>query len=171
MPKFDLVVSTEVLRTARVMQLEGIFEVAPTLRSELRWKGELPIEGREWSIGMIVGPSGSGKSTLARQVFQKELVNGFEWHPDKSILDAFPADMSIKQITGLLSRVGFSSPPSWLRPFRCLSNGEQFRVTLARAMSLREAIASHGSQKRQDQTKAARARAEKLSAIASLVKP
>src|SRR6185437_13119306 len=33
-----------------------------------------------------------------------------------------------------LSSVGFSSPPSWARPFGVLSNGEQFRATLARAM-------------------------------------
>ncbi len=31
--------------------------------------------------------------------------------------------------------LGFSSPPAWLRPFHLLSNGEQFRVTLARALA------------------------------------
>src|SRR5262249_45700295 len=40
-----------------------------------------------------------------------------------------------REITELLSSVGFSSPPSWLRPFRCLSNGEQFRVTIARELA------------------------------------
>jgi ABC-type ATPase involved in cell division len=117
------------------MQLEGLFEVAPTQKSELRWTGELPIESRPWSIGMIVGPSGSGKSTLAREMFGDKLVRGYDWSSDKSIVDDFPATMGIKEITALLSQVGFSSPPSWLRPFRCLSNGEQFRVTLARAMA------------------------------------
>ena len=34
-----------------------------------------------------------------------------------------------------MSSVGSSSPPSWLRPFRVLSNGEQFRVTIARALA------------------------------------
>jgi energy-coupling factor transporter ATP-binding protein EcfA2 len=43
--------------------------------------------------------------------------------------------MSIKEITGLLAGVGFSSPPSWLRPFRSLSTGEQFRAGLARALA------------------------------------
>jgi hypothetical protein len=37
-------------------------------------------------------------------------------------------------VTGALSSVGFSTPPAWLRPFACLSNGEQFRATLARAL-------------------------------------
>jgi GNAT superfamily N-acetyltransferase len=43
--------------------------------------------------------------------------------------------MAIKEITQLLSSVGFSSPPSWVRPFRVLSNGEQFRAFVARAIA------------------------------------
>lgn len=43
--------------------------------------------------------------------------------------------MGIKDIVGLLSSVGFSSPPSWVRPFRVLSTGEQFRVTMARTLA------------------------------------
>jgi hypothetical protein len=62
-------------------------------------------------------------------------VSGFDWSADKAIVDAFPAALGIKEITGLLSSVGFSSPPSWLRPFSVLSNGEQFRATVARAMA------------------------------------
>jgi len=140
MPKFDIVVSTPVQRTPRVMQLEGLFDLPPTKRSEIRWNGALPVEDRPWSIGMIVGPSGAGKSTLAREIFGAELVTGHQWSPDRSIVDDFPKSMGIKDVTGLLSQVGFSSPPSWLRPFRCLSNGEQFRVTLARAMAESEGL-------------------------------
>jgi hypothetical protein len=50
-------------------------------------------------------------------------------------VDDFPKELGIKDITELLSSVGFSSPPSWLRPFGVLSNGEQFRVTMARALA------------------------------------
>jgi ABC-type arginine transport system ATPase subunit len=115
--------------------MEGLFEIAPTQMSELRWAGELPIESRPWNIGLIAGPSGAGKSTLVRELFPDKLISGDDWSPDKSIVDDFPKEMGIKQITALLSQVGFSSPPSWLRPYRHLSNGEQFRVTLARAMA------------------------------------
>ena len=132
---FDCVVSSPVTRTPRVIQMEGLFEIAPTQMSELRWAGELPIESRPWNIGLIAGPSGAGKSTLVRELFPDKLISGDDWSPDKSIVDDFPKEMGIKQITALLSQVGFSSPPSWLRPYRHLSNGEQFRVTLARAMA------------------------------------
>ena len=59
---------------------------------------------------------------------------GYEWPDDRAVVDGFPADLSIKDVTAALSSVGFSSPPAWLRPFRCLSTGEQFRATLARAL-------------------------------------
>jgi len=127
--------SVPVVKTPRLLQLFGLFDVPPTERSEHKLRVELPIEGFPWNIGLVVGPSGSGKSTLARQAFGANLVTGFEWPEDKSLVDGFPKEMGIKEITGLLSSVGFSSPPSWLRPFRVLSNGEMFRATIARAMA------------------------------------
>lgn len=135
MPSIDFVVGSKVERTPRVLQMEDIFDVPPSESSELRLSVSLPIEERDWNIGLIVGPSGSGKSTVARKLFGKNLIAGYEWPKTKSVLDAFPAGMSIKEITALMSSVGFSSPPSWLRPFHVLSTGERFRVTMARAMA------------------------------------
>jgi ABC-type ATPase involved in cell division/GNAT superfamily N-acetyltransferase len=126
---------TAINRSARVMQLEGIFDVPPADRSALSWDVSLPLEEREWNIGLIVGPSGCGKSTIARELWPAEYVKTFEWSPAAAIVDNFPPEMSIKDITALLNSVGFSSPPSWLRPFGILSNGEQFRVTMARAIA------------------------------------
>ncbi len=137
MPTIEITRSTPIVRSARVTQLEGMFDVPPSARSEVRWKAALPIEARPWQIGLIVGPSGSGKSTIARELFPEELVHGFDWPADRSLVDAFPKGLSIKDITLLLSSVGFSSPPSWLRPFAVLSNGEQFRATIARALAER----------------------------------
>jgi len=48
------------------------------------------------------------------------------WPNDQSILDGFPPGMPIKEIVELLSSVGFSSPPAWLRPFRVLSTENNF---------------------------------------------
>lgn len=135
MPRAHIVRSTPIQRTARVMQLEGMFDVPPTERSETAWDVNLPIEEKPWNIGLIVGASGSGKTTLARELFGAEMIDGYEWPAEKSIVDAFPASLGIKDVTGLLSSVGFSSPPSWLRPFHVLSNGEKFRVTIARALA------------------------------------
>jgi hypothetical protein len=133
--KATIEVSSEIARSARVMQVEGLFDVPPAERAELRWDVELPIEDRPWHVGLIVGPSGCGKSTVARRFFSEPMARSFDWPSDKSLLDAFPKAMGAKEIVELLSSVGFSSPPSWVRPFHVLSNGEQFRVTLARLLA------------------------------------
>lgn len=135
MPRIDVLNSSAIVRSARVMQLEGLFDVPPSARSEQRWTADLPLDARPWSIGAIVGPSGAGKSTIARALFGSALVTGYDWPADRSVVDGFPSGMSIKDITSLLSSVGFSSPPAWLRPFGVLSTGQQFRVTLARALA------------------------------------
>lgn len=135
MPSTHVVRVTPIKRTARVKQMEGLFEVSPAKESRLEWSVDLPHEEREWSIGLIVGPSGSGKTTVAREVFGDHIIGDFDWHEDKAVVDGFPPSMSTKDVASLLSSVGFSSPPSWLRPFAALSNGEQFRVTLARALA------------------------------------
>jgi GNAT superfamily N-acetyltransferase len=85
-------------------------------------------------VGLIVGPSGCGKSTIARELFPDAYVKGFDWSATRSVIDGFPSGVSIRDVTTLLNSVGFSSPPSWMRPFGVLSNGEQFRATLARAL-------------------------------------
>jgi len=43
--------------------------------------------------------------------------------------------MGIRDVTGLLSATGLSSPPAWLRPYRTLSNGEAFRADIARGLA------------------------------------
>jgi ABC-type lipoprotein export system ATPase subunit len=139
MSGINIVRQSDVIKTPRVMQLEGIFDVPPSEKSIENWTVNLELP-EQWNIGLIVGASGSGKTTIARELFGNNVVNGFEWSKDKSILDDFPKDMSIKDICDLLSSVGFSSPPSWLRSFHVLSNGEQFRVNMARTLAEQKEI-------------------------------
>lgn len=92
----------------------------------------IPIESMKWNIGLIVGASGSGKTTIAKTVFDGyEFFDGFDWNSE-SIIDDFSKELSPKQITEALSKVGFSSPPDWLKPFSVLSNGQKMRAELAR---------------------------------------
>lgn len=132
--------SVAVERTARVIQLEGLFDVPLADRSTLRWEVEMPLHERPWQIGLIYGPSGCGKSTIAKEIWGQRVCGGFAWSETQSVVDGFPAAMSMQDITGLLSSVGFSSPPSWVRPFGVLSNGEQFRATMARAIAEAEGV-------------------------------
>jgi energy-coupling factor transporter ATP-binding protein EcfA2 len=132
-----IAVETPVLVSPRVHQVAGMFELPVEPTSRVEWGVQLPLEENPWNIGLITGPSGSGKSTIARRLWPREIAHGANlcWPENCSILDTFPEEMSIKEITALLSAVGFSSPPAWLRPFQVLSTGEQFRVTLARLLA------------------------------------
>ncbi len=113
-------------------QLEGLFDVPEAKRATLALDMDVPLDAHVWNVGLVVGPSGAGKSTAARALFPDAIVSGYEWDRERSLLDAFDAALGIREITAALSSVGFNSPPAWLKPFHVLSNGEQFRATMAR---------------------------------------
>ena len=71
---------------------------------------------------------------MAKKLFGEHLYQRNEWPADRAVIDGL-GDLPIKQITGMFTAVGFSSPPSWIKPYHVLSNGEQFRCDLARALS------------------------------------
>ena len=135
MPSANILRESIIIRSPRVLQLEGIFDVPPTKKSSESWTIDLPLDEKSWNIGLIVGPSGSGKTIILNEIFKKYIFHNFDWDDKKAVVDGFPKSMGIKEIIKLLSSVGFSSPPSWLRPFCILSNGEQFRVNIARALA------------------------------------
>jgi ABC-type ATPase involved in cell division/GNAT superfamily N-acetyltransferase len=131
MPIVDLIVETRLDRTPRVKQLSGMFDVPAQAKLSHHWKGEVPIDERDWNVGLIVGPSGAGKSSVSRQLFGEEKT--FAWKA-KSIIDDFSKNHSIGDIAAVCSAVGFNTIPSWLKPFGVLSTGEKFRVDLARRL-------------------------------------
>lgn len=134
MPRVDLDLNVEIERTPRAVQLEGIFDVPEMRHSGVSYHFEVPLHEKPWQIGLIVGPSGAGKTSVARHLFGDNIVSGYDWHQSRSLVDSFDKKHSIRDVAAALSAVGFSSPPSWLKPFRVLSNGEQFRATMARAL-------------------------------------
>ena len=88
----------------------------------------------DWNIGVVVGASGSGKTSIGKQIFGENKIVDLskDWSADKPIIDDIAPDGDFNKVTGLLASVGLGDVPSWLRPFRVLSNGEQFRAGLAR---------------------------------------
>ena len=133
MPIVDALVQCPLHDSFRVRQVAGIFDVTLPDKCEERFKVEVPGGEENWQIGVIVGPSGSGKSTVARQAFGDQMHVAGEWPTDRAVVDGF-GDLPIREIVGALTAVGFSSPPSWIKPYAVLSNGEKFRCDLARAL-------------------------------------
>jgi ABC-type lipoprotein export system ATPase subunit/GNAT superfamily N-acetyltransferase len=143
-PEAHIILETPIVETPRVLQVRGIFDLERQATSRVRWDVALPLDARPWNIGLIVGPSGCGKSTIARYLFGDVLAAQYlldEWPEDRAIVDAFPETMPVKDVVALLSSVGFASPPAWVRPFRVLSTGQQFRARLARLLACFPAMA------------------------------
>lgn len=115
-------------RSARVKSLFNLED-----GSRFTLEAELPVEDREWSIGLVVGPSGSGKTSIGRQIFRTaKAITRPRWPAGVPIIDAIAPDDKFDDATAALSAVGLGSVPAWLRPYRVLSNGEQFRADLAK---------------------------------------
>lgn len=131
MPLIDTRVETEISHSTRAQQLSSAFDVPAEDHHELHWRIDAPWEDRDWSIGLIVGPSGAGKTTVLRAAFGDPPV--FDWD-GASVIDTFGPSHSVDDIAKACSAVGFNTIPAWLRPYHVLSNGEQFRVGLARLM-------------------------------------
>ena len=81
----------------------------------------------DWNIGVILGGSGSGKTTILKKCGQLKKVEFDQYKPLISNFDW----LEPKDATLVLTSMGLSSVPTWLRPFHTLSNGEQYRATLA----------------------------------------
>tara|TARA_R110002050_G_scaffold2385_10_gene13937 strand:+ start:344 stop:1495 length:1152 start_codon:yes stop_codon:yes gene_type:complete len=81
----------------------------------------------DWNIGLIYGSSGSGKTTILKKLGK---LNESIFNNDKPLISNFDW-LEPKDATKLLTSIGLSSVPTWLRPFNLLSNGEQYRATLA----------------------------------------
>jgi ABC-type transporter Mla maintaining outer membrane lipid asymmetry ATPase subunit MlaF len=132
MPNFDFVRKTESERTFRVASVMSQFDLSSEKIAE-KFSGTIDIENRDWNIGVIYGASGTGKSSVIKELWPNEYIDHFSWKK-KSILDDMPKAKGVKEITQAFNAVGFSSPPSWLKPYSVLSTGEKMRVDLARAI-------------------------------------
>jgi hypothetical protein len=134
MPTITATVCCPVRDSFRVQQVAGMFGLSLGEMASERFEVDVPGADENWQIGMIVGPSGSGKSTIASRAFGDRVYAGATWPSRRSVVDAFD-DVAIHRMVELFTAVGFSSPPSWLKPYEVLSGGERFRCDLARALA------------------------------------
>lgn len=132
MPSFNIIKKVNPENTFRVKSILGAFDLDLKHIDET-FKGNIDIENKNWNVGLIVGGSGTGKSTIAKECFNDYYIKGYEYN-SKSVVDDMPKDKSIKDIELTFTSVGFASPPSWLKPYDVLSNGEKMRVDLARSI-------------------------------------
>lgn len=117
----------------RAARVKSLFNVESGANFQL--EAELDLESAPWQIGVIVGPSGSGKTSMGRALWGADAVYAPAWPDGAPIIDAITPEAGFDGVAAALSSVGLGSVPTWLRPYRVLSNGEQFRANLARLTS------------------------------------
>ena len=131
MPHFDIIKKADPSESFRVKSVMGSYDMTAA-HTEEHFSGDIDLP-EKWNIGLIVGRSGTGKTTIARELFGDCIINGYEYKHE-SILDDMPRGASVQEICQALTSVGFASPPSWLKSYAVLSNGEKMRCDLARAI-------------------------------------
>ncbi len=134
MPRIEATVECLIHDSFRVQQVAGMFDVPLAEKATATFAVDVPGVEESWDIGLVVGPSGSGKSTIARRAFGDAVADPGTWPADRAVIDCF-GDAPGREITGLLTSVGFGSPPAWIKPYSVLSGGERFRCDLARALA------------------------------------
>lgn len=127
---FNIIRNIEFKESFRNKSIIGKFDLNIQNYKE-HFQGKIDLENKEWNVGLIVGNSGTGKTTIAKQLFGENIIQEYPFNRDNSIIDDMPKNKSVEEITQIFNKVGFSSPPSWLKPYEVLSNGEKMRVELA----------------------------------------
>ena len=131
MPNFNIIKEVKPKKSFRVSSVIGKFDLQ-TEHIKEQFTGKIDLDN-DWQIGVIVGSSGSGKTTIAKELFPDSYITNFKYNAE-TILDDMPKDKSVDEITRIFNSVGFSSPPSWLKPYSVLSNGQKMRVDLANGL-------------------------------------
>lgn len=128
--EFDIKKEIKFKESFRNKSIVGKFDLNAENYKE-HFQGKIDLENKEWNIGLIVGNSGTGKTTIAKQLFGENIIKEYPFNRENSVMDDMPKGKSVEEITQIFNKVGFSSPPSWLKPYEVLSNGEKMRVELA----------------------------------------
>lgn len=131
----DILNRTDDFNSYRAARVKSLFNADSG--AEFRLSADIPLDGMNWQIGLIVGPSGTGKTSLGRRIFGSDRIIDLYggWPADAPIVDAISPAGDFNDVTGALANVGLGDVPSWLRPFHALSNGQQFRAGLARVVA------------------------------------
>lgn len=87
----------------------------------------------QFNVGLIIGSSGSGKTTLAKKIYGEDCFKILIKN-ELPILEQFPKDYTYEQCANILSGVGLTSVPCWIRPVYTLSNGQKSRAEAALLM-------------------------------------
>lgn len=117
---------SEVAKSFRCIKAANSLDIDSEAKSKHSFKVAADLE-TDYNIGLIVGASGSGKTTLAHKMFGEDCFQTL-LDTSKPIMDQLPEELTYDECASLLSGVGLTSVPCWIRPVYTLSNGQKARA-------------------------------------------
>lgn len=105
------------------------FDIQDQVESKVIIDANLENIPNDFNIGVVYGGSGTGKTSILKHYFKKD-IDKSNFDNTKCLISNFDW-LQPSEATMLLSSMGLSSVPTWLRPYNVLSNGEQYRANLA----------------------------------------
>ena len=102
-------------------------------------------------IVLILGNTGSGKTRLLNLLCSNGVVElpaaQQQWPEDRAIVSVIAEELNgdVQMTIDRLNAVGLNTVSSWRNPFKCLSNGQQERASLARGLTGHMGLDDFGS--------------------------
>lgn len=134
MKKYKVSLESEIADSFMVQMAANSLDIDINEKSKHEFEIEADLD-TDYNVGLIVGASGSGKTTLAKEIFGEDCFREF-LDLSKPVIEQFPKEMNYDDRSKILSSVGLTSVPCWIRPAYTLSNGQRSRAEAALAISL-----------------------------------
>jgi ABC-type ATPase with predicted acetyltransferase domain len=133
MKQYNVELQSEISKSFRCQKAADSLDIDVSKKSIHKLNIEADID-TDYSIGLIIGASGSGKTTLAKHLYGQDCFKEY-LDVSKPVIDQFPTDFKYEQCAEILTGVGLTSVPCWIRPAYTLSNGQRTRAEVALAIA------------------------------------
>ncbi len=133
MQDYGLTLVSEPSKSFRCQKAANSLDIDTSKKLTHTFQVRADIES-DFNIGLIVGASGSGKTSLAKEIWGQDSLRLF-LREDLPIIDQFPENLTYDTCVAMLSGVGLTSVPCWIRPAATLSNGQRARAEIALQMT------------------------------------
>lgn len=138
MQAYDVTLSSPISDSYRCKRAADSLDIDANKKAIHSLKVNADLE-TDYNIGLIIGASGSGKTTLAKKIFGNDCFKTI-LDEEKSIIDQFPESFEYDKCAEILSGVGLTQVPCWIRPVKTLSNGQRARSEAALLMCSNEKL-------------------------------
>jgi energy-coupling factor transporter ATP-binding protein EcfA2 len=131
--RYELTLQSAVATSFRCVKAANSLDIDAEKKSIHHFAVDADLE-TPYSVGLIVGASGSGKTTLAQHIFGSDCFATL-LDPARPVIEQFPEAFSYDECAAILSGVGLTAVPCWIRPAYTLSNGQKARAECALQMA------------------------------------